>query len=103
MQRMLEQAHQQGVVPEYTAQLLSGFSKRSRNPLLETPALIEPLSERELEILRLIADGSSTGETAGKLMISIVTVRNHLQNIYTKLQVHTRLQAAQRARELGLF
>ena len=65
--------------------------------------LIEPLSERELEILRLAAAGLTNRETGERLYISAETVKTHLGNVYGKLGVHRRVEAAARARELGLL
>ena len=65
-------------------------------------ALIEPLSERELEILRLVANGASNREIATRLFIAEGTVKNHLTSILGKLGVHDRTQAALKARDLGL-
>ncbi len=65
--------------------------------------LLEPLSERELEILRLIAAGRSTQEIAEELVIAVGTVRTHLKNIYGKLDAHSRIQAVERARALGFL
>ncbi len=62
-----------------------------------------PLTERELEILRLLADGLSTRETAQRLFLSNGTVRWYLNQIYSKLSVHSRIQAITRARELKLL
>lgn len=65
--------------------------------------LIEPLSERELEILRLIAAGLSNGEIAEKLVVTVGTVKWHLNNIYGKLDARSRTQAVARAREVGVL
>jgi LuxR family maltose regulon positive regulatory protein len=65
--------------------------------------LVEPLSERELEVLGLIATGLSNREIADRLFIVVGTVKRHINNIYGKLQVHRRTEAVARARELGLF
>jgi LuxR family maltose regulon positive regulatory protein len=65
--------------------------------------LVEPLSERELEVLRLLAAGLSYREIAEELYVSINTVKAHAKNIYSKLGVHGRMQAAQRATELDLL
>lgn len=65
--------------------------------------LIEPLSERELEILHLIAAGLSNGEIAEKLVVTVGTVKWHLNNIYGKLDARSRTQAVARARELRLL
>ena len=63
--------------------------------------LVEPLSEREIEVVRLLAAGLSNLEIAHKLYLSPNTLKAHTQNIYDKLDVHSRVQAVNRARELG--
>jgi LuxR family maltose regulon positive regulatory protein len=70
---------------------------------LSPQPLIEPLSERELEILRLIATGRSNGEIAEALFVTVGTIKWHLNNIYGKLDVRSRTQAVARARELDLI
>jgi LuxR family maltose regulon positive regulatory protein len=65
--------------------------------------LIEPLSEREIEVLRLIAEGCSNAEIGDKLYIAIGTVKRHINNIYGKLGVESRTQAIAKARDLGLL
>jgi LuxR family maltose regulon positive regulatory protein len=65
--------------------------------------LVEPLSGRELEVLGLIAAGLSNREIAQELVIAVGTVKRHLNNIYGKLNVHSRTQAVARARDLGLL
>jgi DNA-binding CsgD family transcriptional regulator len=64
--------------------------------------LTEPLSDRELEILRLIADGMANQEIADKLVVTVATVKKHINNLYSKLDVTTRTRAVLRAQELGL-
>jgi LuxR family maltose regulon positive regulatory protein len=64
---------------------------------------LEPLSERELEVLRLIAEGLTNREIAFRLTLAQSTVKVHTRNIYGKLDVHSRVQAAARARDLGLL
>ncbi|MEI7769171.1 MAG: LuxR C-terminal-related transcriptional regulator [Chloroflexales bacterium] len=66
-------------------------------------ALIEPLSPRELEVLALVAAGLSNQDIADRLIVSISTVKKHINNIYGKLDVLSRTQALKRARELGLI
>ena len=80
----------------------SSLRLRSGQTLNPQP-LLEPLSERELELLRLIADGLSNQEIAQKLIIAVGTVKAHTASIYGKLDVHSRTQAVARARELKLL
>ena len=77
------------------------FSPQSRGS--DQSPLIDPLSERELEILRLFAEGFSNQEIAEKLFISIGTVKAHSSNIYRKLDVRNRAQATIAAREMNLL
>jgi LuxR family maltose regulon positive regulatory protein len=67
------------------------------------PASIEPLTEREVEVLRLLRTPLSLPEIANQLVISANTVRSHAKHIYSKLDVHSRDDAVERAQELGLF
>ena len=64
--------------------------------------LIEPLTPREREVLQLISAGRSNPEIAAELVIAVTTVKTHVKNIYGKLQVANRFQAATRAKELHL-
>ncbi len=66
-------------------------------------ALVEPLSGREIEVLQMIADGLTNPQIAQKLYLSTNTLKAHTQNIYSKMDVHSRLQAVNRARELGII
>lgn len=65
--------------------------------------LTESLSAREMEVLQLVADGLSNREIAQRLVVTVGTVKKHLNNIFSKLQVRSRTEAAARARELGLL
>jgi ATP/maltotriose-dependent transcriptional regulator MalT len=65
--------------------------------------LIEPLTQRELEVLSLIAQGLSNREVAARLFLTLNTVKVHSRNIYAKLSVHSRTEAAARARSLGML
>jgi LuxR family maltose regulon positive regulatory protein len=65
--------------------------------------MVEPLTERELEVLRLLRTSLSLPEIAGKLVISANTVRSHAKHIYAKLDVHSRGDALARAQEMGLL
>jgi len=68
-----------------------------------TCGLLEPLSPRELEVLRLAAAGLTNQQIAERLVISVRTVKKHIENIHGKLGAQNRTQAAARARELGLL
>jgi DNA-binding NarL/FixJ family response regulator len=69
---------------------------------VQPPALTEPLSSREIEVLRLVATGATNRAIAESLFVAEGTVRNHLTNILGKLGVNDRTQAALKAKELGL-
>jgi LuxR family maltose regulon positive regulatory protein len=68
-----------------------------------TSNLIDPLSQRELEVLRLIADGATNREIADQLVLTVNTVKRHISNIFGKLQVGNRAQAIARARQMDLL
>ena len=73
------------------------------NPQNGEDALMEKLSEREQEVLNLIAAGLSNHEIAQKLVVTVSTIKTHLNNIYAKLHVHTRLQAVTKAYDVGVL
>jgi DNA-binding NarL/FixJ family response regulator len=90
--------------PSVAAKVIAEFSRVSRLvPPAQMEQLVDPLSERELEILGLIARGASNKEIADQLFIAEGTVKNHVTNILGKLGVRDRTQAALKARELGLL
>ncbi|MBK5108879.1 MAG: response regulator transcription factor [Anaerolineales bacterium] len=84
--------------PSIATRLMDFF----KTPEAEPPQAFPELTERENEILALIAQGASNHEIAEQLNISLKTVRNHVSNIYNKMQVTDRVQAVLRAREAGL-
>ncbi len=89
--------------PSVTAKVIAEFSRvSSLVPATHREQLIEPLSDREMEILTLIARGVSNREIADQLAIAEGTVKNHVTHILGKLGVRDRTQAALKARELGL-
>lgn len=65
--------------------------------------LLDPLSQRELEVLRLIVEGATNKEIAAELVLTVNTVKRHISNIFDKLQVRNRAQAIAQARELNLI
>lgn len=88
--------------PSITAKVLAEFSRLHR-PQTSPDTGVEPLSDRELEVLKLAADGASNREIADRLVIAEGTVKNHLSRIFTKLNVRDRMQAVNKAREIGLI
>ncbi|HSL45408.1 MAG TPA: LuxR C-terminal-related transcriptional regulator [Anaerolineales bacterium] len=92
-------------VMRYSWRLLQAFNETGLiHSLSQTVnVLVEPLSERELEVLHLIAGGLSNPEIAARLYLSVNTLRAHTTHIYQKLEVHSRMQAVARAKELGLL
>jgi len=93
----------------YAARLLAHFAASKVDavpdgrPASSGAYLLEPLSDREVQVLRLLVSGLSGQEIASALTVGMSTVKTHIKNIYSKLGVHTRLQAADRARDLMLF
>jgi LuxR family transcriptional regulator, maltose regulon positive regulatory protein len=102
MALLLEAAAKHGIAPNYVRHLLTAFgSAEDRTPVKQ--GLIEPLSERELEVLRLLATGLNGPEIARELVVSLNTMRTHTKNIYSKLGVNDRRAAVRRAKELDVF
>jgi len=89
--------------PSVAAKVVAEFARLSRKTAVIQDPLIESLSERELEILRLIAQGASNREIAGALFLAEGTIKNHVTNILGKLEVRDRTQAALKAKETGLI
>jgi LuxR family maltose regulon positive regulatory protein len=109
MARLLYEALARGIAPDYTRRLLAAFPvagpELPPSPVVRRPssALVEPLSEREAEILELIAEGLTNREIASRLFLSLNTVNAHTRNAYGKLAVHSRTGAVARARALRLL
>ena len=78
-------------------------NKLSAHHSFDSDGLLEPLSSREIEILGLMADSLSNAEIASRLYLSPNTLKSHTQNIYGKLDVHSRMQAVNKGRELNLI
>ncbi len=100
LMELLRKAERRNVLSPYGARLRAASMYAISSA---SSQLVEPLSERELEILRLAAAGLTNRETGERLYISAETVKTHLGNVYGKLGVHRRVEAAARARELGLL
>lgn len=102
MAALLHQARRPSRYPDYIDTLLAAFSPRKSKMIAET-LLPEPLSEREMEVLQLMATGASNKAIGGQLFITVTTVKKHVGNILVKLDAVNRVQAVTRARELGLL
>ena len=108
MAQLLDEAATHGIFPDYTAKLLAVLETEqqvSENKSDAPPVqpLGEPLSQRELEVLQLIAQGLSNDEISKRLFLALDTVKGHNRKIFDKLQVQRRTEAVARARELGLL
>jgi LuxR family maltose regulon positive regulatory protein len=112
MATLLQEALSRSIEPDYAAQLLTAFEgaplaevrmTESLPSVLRPSALLEPLSDREIDVLRLLARGLTYREIAQALFLSINTVKTHVRNIYGKLGVTRRRAATARARELDLL
>jgi LuxR family maltose regulon positive regulatory protein len=103
MQTLLREAESQGIAPNYVPILLAAFeTDHIQVKLPNVPSPIEHLSERELEVLRLLKTELSGPEIANELVIALSTLRTHTQNIYSKLGVSSRRAAVRKAEELNL-
>lgn len=99
---LLQDAAQRGVTPEYAGRLLACYGTKIAAPARINSLLVEPLSERELEVLRLVMAGFSNREIASRLYISPGTAKTHIHNLCGKLGVRNRTEAAMKGRELGI-
>ena len=113
---LLNQLGRQGIAPDYIGQILAAFGNEERGarhdepgqektqpPSFSFPPLVESLTDRELEVLALLAQRLSNKEIAAQLVISPGTVTQHTHNIYQKLNVDGRRQAVSKATEIGIL
>jgi LuxR family maltose regulon positive regulatory protein len=111
MAQLLSEAATRGIKPGYIGMILAVFEaeeqkSEDKSSLPSTSSgqpLIDPLSQRELEVLQLIAQGLSNHEISERLFLALSTVKGHNRIIFGKLQVQRRTEAIARARELGLL
>jgi LuxR family maltose regulon positive regulatory protein len=108
MAHLVAKAAAQGRMPDYPGKVLAAFEAVLQHDVpasQRSPAqsLIEPLSRRELEVLRLIAQGLSNQEISERLVLALETVKGHNKKIFGKLQVERRTEAVARAHALGLL
>jgi LuxR family maltose regulon positive regulatory protein len=121
MAKLLQQIEEHTVVPDYVTSLIKTFeSEQKASPVIHNisskgklaafqqlsppiPPLIEPLSQREIEVLQLIADGASNPEIASTLFITTNTVKKHISSLFSKMDAVSRTQAVRRGQLLGLI
>jgi LuxR family maltose regulon positive regulatory protein len=114
MAQLLYQAAARGIMPDYTSKLLAAFEDATADErrttelspsssVLRPSSLIEPLSQRELEVLQLVAQGLSNREISDRLFLALDTVKGHNRRIYAKLGVKNRTQAINKARSLNIL
>jgi LuxR family maltose regulon positive regulatory protein len=107
MLALLRLARSRSLAQDYIATLLAASGEQAADgatrSVLRSAVLVDPLSQREMEVLRLLAGGASNEEIAEQLVIAVSTVKRHVSNIFGKLTVSSRTQAVARARSLGLL
>jgi len=115
MVELLRAALQQGIEPDYVNKLLLAFNHPEVSqtlkpsllpkihPTVQKTDLVEPLSERELQVLRLLDSPLTSEEISRELYVSVHTVRTHIRNIYSKMDVHRRIEAIRKAKDIGLI
>jgi len=107
MRELLQLALTEGIHKDYARELLIAFDGKTLSSLSSTHqqprALVDPLSVREMQVLRLLNTRLSVPEIAEEIHLSPTTVRTHVQHIYGKLGVHGRIEAIQRSEEIGLL
>ena len=109
MARLLYKALENGISPEYVQRLLAAFpvaesgEDTSTKGPVDQSGLIDPLSEREIEVLQMIANGLTNQEISDRLFLSVHTVKTHTRNIYGKLGAHHRTEAVVKAKAFGIL
>ena len=103
LQPLLQRAKSQNIHPEYVDRVLYAFDGSVPLEKGEPKPIVDPLSERELDVLRLLRTNLTTPEIADEMVIGVNTVRSHIKNIYSKLAAHKRSEAVSRAKDLGLL
>jgi LuxR family maltose regulon positive regulatory protein len=103
MARLLRRMLTRSSASEYIGRLLEALGESVKIEPPIASQLIDPLSQRELEVLRLITDGATNKEIADELVLTVNTVKRHISNIFGKLVVRNRAEAIARARELNLL
>jgi len=103
MAALLAAAADRGLASAYVQRLRATLGVTPVTPARTAPAMVEPLSSRERDVLRLLGTDLNGPEIARELVVSLNTVRTHTKNLYMKLGVNNRRAALRRARELDLL
>jgi len=104
LERLLRKVDNKEISSNYIKKLLAAFSvDKSMGQVRFTQSLFEPLSPRELDVLRMLATDLSGPEIASEMNIALTTLRSHTKNIYTKLEVNNRRSAVRNAQEMNLI
>jgi LuxR family maltose regulon positive regulatory protein len=106
--RLLRESAARGISVDYVGSLLAAWAEEKARQGLEaqlppSPHLVDPLTERELQVLRLLAAGLANREIGDQLFLAVGTVKKYTSTVYGKLGVHSRTQAVARARDSGLL
>ena len=102
MADLAREAAKRGIAPTYVRRLLAAFGDPGDSTRI-SQALVEPLSERELDVLRLLGSDLDGPAIARELVVSLSTIRSHTKSIYAKLGVNNRRAAVRRGEELDLL
>lgn len=100
--RLCDQVNERTIAPGYASKLLMALGSKSPPTLPAAQAPVEPLTERELQVLGLIAAGLSNQEISRELVVAVGTVKSRINQLYGKLEVKNRSEAVARARKLDL-
>lgn len=105
MANLLREAIRQGIAPDYCATLLAAFSQEDDHEKSDkrAPSLSDPLTKQERKTLWLLATLLTIPQIAKELVVEVSTIRTHIKRIYSKLDAHTRIEAVQKAKELGML
>jgi LuxR family maltose regulon positive regulatory protein len=109
MAHLLYEALKREIATEYVQRLLAAFPVTEPEKVASTIAqvdqsgFVDPLSDREIEVLQLIANGLTNQEISNRLFLSVHTVKTHTRNIYSKLDAHHRAEAVAKAKAFGIL
>jgi LuxR family maltose regulon positive regulatory protein len=102
---LIEESVSRGYDSKFARDVLASLKGKrvELQPIAMAANLVEPLSDREIQVLRMLESELSIPEIAGHLHVAVSTLRTHIRNIYSKLDVHSRFEAVSKARDLNLI